>query len=237
MSTAAAPAPIYGANTYHGARRWSAKGIVGVVAAHVGVLGLLVSLDISPLPLPPPLATLMVQIIAPTRSAPPAITPAQPVERKAVLRPAPQLQPQPQPQTLAAQTEAPSATATAISAAEVPLVTQAPAPPAEPAPAFAPAAPTTLTQARFDADYLQNPAPAYPVLSRRLGEEGKVVLRVFVESTGRPSQIEVRTGSGSPRLDQAAQEAVWRWKFVPARRGLDAVGAWVLVPIVFNLRG
>jgi protein TonB len=104
------------------------------------------------------------------------------------------------------------------------------------APTPAPSAPV-VSQPRFDAGYLQNPAPAYPALSRRMGEEGKVVLRVFVEPTGRPGQVEVKTGSGSPRLDQAAQEAVWRWKFVSARQGDEAIGAWVLVPIVFNLRG
>lgn len=234
MSIAAISAPIHGANTYHAAaRRWSAQGIVGVVAGHVGVLGLLASLDV--LPLPVPLATLMVQIIAPAPPAPltPDITPPrpQPVERKPVFRPA--RPSQLQPQTLAAQAESPSAEV------EVPVVTQAAPPPADPVPASAPApaAPMTVTQARFDADYLQNPAPAYPALSRRMGEEGKVVLRVFVESTGRPSQIEIKFASGSPRLDQAAQEAVWRWKFVSARRGDEAVGAWVLVPIVFNLRG
>ena len=228
MPTAAACTPIHGANTYHGARRCSVQGIVGVVAAHVGVLGLLASLDV--LPLPAPLATLMVQVIAPAPLTPDITPPrSQPVERKPVLRPV--RPPQLQPQTLAAPTEAPSA------AAEVPVLIQAPVPPVEPTAAPAPAAPMTVTQARFDADYLLNPAPAYPALSRRMGEEGKVVLRVFVESTGRPSQIEVKFASGSPRLDQAAQEAVWRWKFVSARRGDDAVGAWVLVPIVFNLRG
>ena len=75
-----------------------------------------------------------------------------------------------------------------------------------------------------------------PPLSRRMGEEGKVVLRVFVEPSGRPSQIELKTSSSSPRLDQAAKEAVWRWKFIPAKRGDDAVAAWVLVPVVFTLK-
>ena len=93
-----------------------------------------------------------------------------------------------------------------------------------------------MTQPRFDADYLSNPAPAYPPLSRRMGEEGKTVLRVHVEPGGRPSQIEIKTSSGSPRLDQAAQDAVWRWKFVPARRGDEAIAAWVLVPILFTLK-
>lgn len=92
-----------------------------------------------------------------------------------------------------------------------------------------------VSAARFDADYLRNPAPAYPPLARRLREEGKVVLRVFVTPEGAAGQVELRTSSGFPRLDQAARDAVSRWKFVPARRGDETVGAWVLIPIVFNL--
>ena len=99
------------------------------------------------------------------------------------------------------------------------------------------AAPAALTAARFDAAYLNNPAPAYPMLSRRLREEGEVMLRVLVAADGQPKRIEVRTGSGSERLDRAAEDAVARWRFVPARRGDTAVEAWVLVPIVFKLKG
>ena len=46
-----------------------------------------------------------------------------------------------------------------------------------------------------------------------------------------------RPPSLAHRLDRAAQEAVTRWRFVPARRGDVAVEAWVLVPIVFKLQG
>ena len=207
--------------TYPTAPRFSAAAIVGIAAAHLGIFAVLASLDV--IPLPAPLATLMVHIVPPAPPPAPVITPPrpQPVEHKPLPRP--QAVPRQQPQTLAAQSEAASAPA------EIAVVKEAP-PPAPPAPA-------AISPARFDADYLQNPPPAYPALSRRMGEEGKVVLRVFVEPTGRPSQIEIKTGSGSSRLDQAAQEAVWRWKFVSARRGDEVIGAWVLVPIVFNLRG
>ena len=92
-----------------------------------------------------------------------------------------------------------------------------------------------LVTARFDADYLQNPKPTYPHISKRLGEEGKVLLRVFVTANGLPEKIELRASSGFPRLDHAAQEAVSRWRFVPAKRGEQAVTAWVVVPIVFSL--
>jgi protein TonB len=89
---------------------------------------------------------------------------------------------------------------------------------------------------RFNADYLNNPAPAYPALSRRMGEEGKVVLRVFVNERGLPEDVQIRTSSGSSRLDTTAQDTVRQWKFVPARRGDIPSGAWVLVPISFSLR-
>jgi protein TonB len=56
-----------------------------------------------------------------------------------------------------------------------------------------------------------------------------------VGADGLPRHIEIRTSSGSGRLDEAALEAVRRWKFVPARRGDEAVEAWVLVPVAFSL--
>ncbi len=116
----------------------------------------------------------------------------------------------------------------------------APAPavtaPVAAAPMLAAAAPAVPIRApRFDAAYLRNPPPAYPRASRRLGEEGRVVLRVRVESDGRPSQLAVQASSGSARLDDAAFDAVRRWRFVAARRGDESVAAWVLVPIEFRL--
>jgi len=88
---------------------------------------------------------------------------------------------------------------------------------------------------RFDAAYLQNPEPGYPMLSKRLGEEGKVILRVLVNPEGLAEQVEVRQSSGHARLDQAALGTVRRWRFTPARRGADRLAAWVLVPLSFQL--
>jgi protein TonB len=91
------------------------------------------------------------------------------------------------------------------------------------------------TPARFDASYLNNPAPPYPPASRRLGEEGKVILRVRVSPEGNAEEAEVKTSSGSSRLDETARRTVRRWQFIPARRGGTAVESWVLVPILFKL--
>jgi protein TonB len=126
---------------------------------------------------------------------------------------------------------------TALSAPAETVPEPTPATPPAPAVAAAPAAAAAVTAARFDAAYLHNPRPAYPMLSRRLREEGQVMLRVLVSADGQPARVELRTSSGSDRLDRAAQEAVARWRFVPARRGDVAVEAWVLVPIVFKLQG
>ena len=100
-------------------------------------------------------------------------------------------------------------------------------------PAVPPAEP--VTQPRFDADYLKNPAPPYPPLSRRMGEEGKVILRVVVTLQGSAESVEVKTSSGSTRLDEAAQKSVRNWRFIPAKRGDTAIQSAVLVPIIFKL--
>lgn len=107
---------------------------------------------------------------------------------------------------------------------------------ASPASSTAPVAVTpTITQPVFDADYLNNPAPAYPPFSRRMREQGVVYVRVLVSPEGTPEQIEIKRSSGSARLDEAALVAVKRWRFVPARRGSQSVAAWVVVPIAFSL--
>jgi protein TonB len=95
--------------------------------------------------------------------------------------------------------------------------------------------PAPITAVRFDADYLQNSKPAYPPMSRRLGEDGKVVLRVRVSAQGLPLTVEVSKSSGFPRLDDAARAAVERWRFVPARQGNEPIEASVLVPLNFTL--
>ena len=68
-----------------------------------------------------------------------------------------------------------------------------------------------------------------------MGEEGKVILRVSVNPQGAADSVEIRTTSGSPRLDEAAVNTVKRWKFIPAKRGETAIQSWVLVPIIFKL--
>lgn len=201
--------------------RLSAKHLVLIAFAHLGLLALLSILKT--VPTTPLAAALMIDVleaVSPAAELAPTPAPTKPALHKAPPKNLPMSAPK---AVLSTQGDATRST----DIAQFSEATFAQATPA--------VAPTT-SPPRFDADYLKNPAPTYPPLSRRLHEEGALVLRVWVEPTGRPGQIEVKTSSGSPRLDHAAQEAVWRWHFLPARHGNEVVGAWVLVPITFVLK-
>lgn len=96
-------------------------------------------------------------------------------------------------------------------------------------------APVTLPH--LNADYLNNPAPDYPAVSRQLGEQGRVLLRAMVNADGSVEQVVLRKSSGFERLDQTALDTVKQWRFVPARRGEQQVSAWVVIPVSFKLEG
>lgn len=118
--------------------------------------------------------------------------------------------------------------------------TEANAPSAEPAIKTSnskPADTPTYQPPSFNAAYLNNPAPNYPSVSRRLGEQGRVLLRVQVMEDGTAGSVELQAGSGFSRLDQAALEAVKKWRFMPAKRGEQAVSASVVVPVRFSIEG
>lgn len=169
------------------------------------------------------LAPIMVSLVQPQAAEPPKAPPQpKPVLRPPVKRAVPE--PLPLLTTTVPETPAPA------------VIQPPPAPPPPSEPIAAKPAPAPVTPPQFNAGYLNNPAPVYPAVSRRLGEEGRVVLRVFVDERGLPAQVELRTSSGHERLDGIALQTVRQWKFVPARRGDQAVSAWVLVPISFSLR-
>ncbi len=86
------------------------------------------------------------------------------------------------------------------------------------------------------ANYLHNPAPEYPQMARRRGEQGRVLIKVLVTSQGEASNVTLEKSSGSNYLDEAAIKAVKNWKFVPARSNNEAVSGYVTVPINFSLQ-
>ena len=88
---------------------------------------------------------------------------------------------------------------------------------------------------RFGVSYLNNPAPDYPPMSRRLGEEGRTVMKVLVSAEGAAEDVKIETSSGSERLDNAAVAAVKKWRFIPAKKNNRPLSAYVLVPMKFSL--
>lgn len=86
-----------------------------------------------------------------------------------------------------------------------------------------------------DADYLQNAKPAYPAHSRRLGEQGKVIVRVLIGVDGVARKAEIRTSSGFERLDQSALATVQRWRYVPGKRAGVVEAMWFSIPVNFVL--
>ncbi|MGE5622450.1 MAG: energy transducer TonB, partial [Bacillota bacterium] len=96
----------------------------------------------------------------------------------------------------------------------------------------APAQPRTIASG---IEYIQPPQPEYPPISRRMGEEGKAVLRVLVNDKGHPERVELQKSSGIARLDEAARKAVLRALFKPFIEDGKAVPAYAIVPINFQL--
>lgn len=85
------------------------------------------------------------------------------------------------------------------------------------------------------AAYLENAPPRYPESARRRGQSGRVLLEAQIGADGAAQQVRIRESSGFRTLDQAAEEAVARWRFVPARQGGESVAASVAIPVVFRL--
>jgi protein TonB len=85
------------------------------------------------------------------------------------------------------------------------------------------------------ADYLHNPKPPYPPLSKRLGEQGQVLVRVLIGTDGVALKAELKQSSGFERLDQAALAAAMRWRYLPGRRGGVPETMWFTAPITFAL--
>lgn len=215
--------------------RLSRASLAGVVLAHAGLLAALLFVAYTPEPITPPLP-ITVSLIEPEvkESDPqpkPEPRPQPPKPRVKPPTPPPVLiaeKPLPTPQPVV---EAPKPDPEPVLVPEVvpppvPVVAEAPKP-APPPPPIPPR----------PADYLNNPKPPYPALSKRLGEEGVVRLNILVNPDGSVAWLEIVKSSGYARLDESARKTVQSsWKFEPARQAGKPVAAWVIVPIQFTLR-
>lgn len=225
--------------------RISRRTLGAVLIAHAGVIFLLASQEkiLPSIEAEPIVVSLIAPEVRPAPIEAPKALPVKPAARPTIKKTEVQNTPTsvaPIPQ-LATAAAAPEPVAPVAQKTATPHVEEVPAPtaPAVEAVAAEPPPPVEepIEQPRFNADYLDNPAPAYPPLSRKLREEGRVLLRVRVDTSGHPAQVTLHASSGFTRLDERAADTVRRWKFQPARQGGLPVEAWVIVPIQFSLKG
>lgn len=177
-----------------------------------------------PLTPPEPLEVMLFEL--PTVETPAPVKTAE-VPKTPAIKPTPAVKPsQPAPKEAIKPANSPAPTP----AADIALGPQST--PAQTTPSLAPqepskAAPTKLdpvssevSPPRVDARYASsNPRPVYPSMARRLGQEGTVVLEVIVATDGSAKSVRIQESSGFELLDQAALQAISRWKFVPGKRG------------------
>jgi protein TonB len=97
------------------------------------------------------------------------------------------------------------------------------------------AKPTVVVAARSDPRH-PNSKPAYPPTSRRLEEQGQVILSLYILADGKVGEAKVQKSSGYERLDEAAlREALNNWHFLPATSDGKPYATWKQVLVTFRL--
>jgi protein TonB len=77
--------------------------------------------------------------------------------------------------------------------------------------------------------------PVYPESARRAGIQGTTLLRIHIEVDGHVSDVSVQRSAGHQSLDEAAADAVRRWRFEPALNSAGPVSMWAVVPVEFRI--
>lgn len=79
--------------------------------------------------------------------------------------------------------------------------------------------------------------PPYPPIARRIGAEGKVMLRLTISAEGRVTAAEIVKSSGRDDLDQTAQQWILaHWIYKPALHNGVAAVSQTLATMTFNLQ-
>ena len=213
---------------------FSKTSLAMVVVLHLAAMALLVNAKITPPEVKEP-APMMVSLVS---------NPAPEPEIVPLVPPPPKPKPVIKKQKPIVKKELPTPEPVVVEQAAVEPVVVSEAPPAPAAPVVqakpvevpkAPEPEPVIEPPRFGAAYLHNPPPDYPSSSRRLGEEGRVLLKVLVSSKGDADTVQLEDSSGFERLDTAAIQAVKKWRFIPAKRNNQSISGYVLVPVKFSL--
>jgi protein TonB len=205
-------------------RRWHGPG--AAVAIHLGAA--LVWLAVPAPPPPLPAEQVVEMVLVPPPPAPVPEVPASAAPHPAPPKPAAAIKRPPTPATIPTPRTAPVPASMAA-----PVGESAPQPAPAPNPVAAPAPPPS--EPDLQPSPSEAPRPAYPLAARKRGVQGVVTLLVTVADNGAPVEIALKSSSGHAILDDAALDAVRRWRFHPARHGGRAVAAILELPVRFTL--
>ena len=92
-----------------------------------------------------------------------------------------------------------------------------------------------LSKALYKIGSINNPHPPYPLIARKKGFEGKLILEVLVNEDGSVKSTSIRESSGYEILDNVSKKTVEKWIFIPAKKMGQAVKDNIQVPIRFVL--
>lgn len=221
-----------------------------VLAVHLLALGLLVQTGTvrRVLQAPHPLVVSLIGEPAPAAAQP--LEPAAPAPRRpapllpmpadvvpevtlATAAPAPQITPSPTPSPAPAQPSVPAPPAAAAAAAAAAVAPPAALPAPQPTASPTPAAPKQVPAGAVR--YRVPPAVEVPMASRRLGEQGTVQLRVWVDARGVPKEVLLHRSSGFARLDEQAIQAMRQARFQPLAENGQAIEWVVIAPLQYEL--
>lgn len=193
--------------------------------AHGGALALLLPRTTPPLISAAPPVVMEVMLV----STAPASAPVPAAEPEPAVHPAAPAPPPPRPVR-------PVAKARPNPAPAVPSAAQAVATDSTPPEAVPAARSASIsTPPGYSLGAVSTPHPPYPWSARQRNKEGKVVVRLFVDASGVPSQAEVIHSSGEDSLDTAALSTLRRWRLRPAHSDGVPVSGQIDVPILFRL--
>lgn len=126
-------------------------------------------------------------------------------------------------------TQAPAATNAIQNVVTVP---PPPAPPPAPAPRQ-----DVIEKPRLDPKRAQRDLEEfYPASSKRAGEEGSVVVNVFVQADGRIGEVKISDASGFSALDEGAVKYAKTWRLLPGKKNGVAEPMWYQVKVTFKIK-
>lgn len=79
--------------------------------------------------------------------------------------------------------------------------------------------------------------PKYPASARNAAIEGLVKIKMLITYEGKVTEASIVESSGHPEMDANALEAVYKWRFSPARNKLkQKIDCYITMPIKFKMK-